>query len=264
MIHWVVQTNLGNSDDIAKMTGFLDRLLTPWSPITVIPFDDSPIEAPTDGQVIFYGSTTLMKNVAREGKWSPGVFFDEPRFEFPAMIAGYGQELLNSASEVVSIGEFLQRDIDPETEYFIRPAGDLKEFSGELRTFGEMLPWKDGLASSSGPLGLSTLIQVAPPLHIHREWRTVIVDGKVAASSQYRVDGRLNVKDPVPEEVEVYAEAMAAKYAPAPVFMLDVGETEAGLRVVETNCFNSSGFYWCDLYKVIKAVNAYLRRSQRP
>ena len=53
----------------------------------------------------------------------------------------------------------------------------------------------------------------------------------------------------------------AARYAPAPVFVLDVGETEAGLRVVETNCFNSAGFYWCDLHAIVRAVNAYLRRA---
>ena len=37
-----------------------------------------------------------------------------------------------------------------------------------------------------------------------------------------------------------FAGAMAARYAPALVFVLDVGEASAGLRVVETNGFNSA------------------------
>jgi hypothetical protein len=44
-----------------------------------------------------------------------------------------------------------------------------------------------------------------------------------------------------------------------PVFVLDAGEVEEGLRVVETNCFNSTGFYWCDLHAVVCAVNAHIR-----
>ncbi len=131
-IRCAVQTNLGSADDVARLTAFLERLGVPWVPLKVIPFDDTPPDVPADGAVVFYGSTTLMRNVARDGRWDPGVFFDEARFAFEA---------------------------------------------------------------------------------------------------------------------------------PAPVFVLDVGEVEEGLRVVETNCFNSAGFYWCDLHAVVRAVNAHLRRG---
>lgn len=260
-IRWAVQTNLGSADDVAKLTAFLERLGVPWVPLRVIPFDDTPPDVPADGAVVFYGSTTLMRNVARDGRWDPGVFFDEARFAFEALRDGYGPALLNAASEVVAVGEFVSRDLDPEAEFFVRPAGDLKEFQGAVHTFGELRGWRDGLASSNGPLGLDTRIQVAPPLAITTEWRTVVVDGRVVASSQYRSNGRLKVIGEVPSAVTAFAEEMAASYAPAPVFVLDVGEVEEGLRVVETNCFNSSGFYWCDLHAIVRAVNAHLRRA---
>ena len=259
-VRWVVQSNLGSADDVAKLMGFLDRLGIPWLPLRVIPFDDTPPDVPEGGAVVFYGSTTLMRNVARAGRWEPGVFFDEARFSFEALRDGYGPALLNAASEVVRVGEFVARDLDPEAEFFVRPAGDLKEFAGAVHAFGELRGWRDGLAASHGPLGLDTRIQVAPPVEVISEWRTVVVDGRVVASSQYRSHGRLRVTGEVPAAVTEFAEAMAARYAPAPVFVLDVGEVEAGLRVVETNCFNSSGFYWCDLYAVVRAVTAYVRR----
>jgi ATP-grasp domain, R2K clade family 3 len=87
-----------------------------------------------------------------------------------------------------------------------------------------------------------------------------VVDGRVVASSQYRSNGRLKVTGEVPPEVTRFAGEMAARYAPAPVFVLDVGAVAAGLRVVETNCFNSAGFYWCDLYAIARAITAYARR----
>jgi hypothetical protein len=260
-VRWVVQENLGSADDVAKLTAFLDRMYVPWSPLRVIPFDDTPPEVPTDGAVIFYGSTTLMRNVARAGRWDPGVYFDESRFAFEALRDGYGDALLNAASEVLTVGEFVARDLDPEAEFFVRPANDLKEFTGAVHAFGELRGWRDGLAASNGPLGLDTRIQVAPPVDVIAEWRTVVVDGRVVASSQYRSNGRLKVTGEVPAAVTDFAATMAARYAPAPVFVLDVGEVEAGLRVVETNCFNSAGFYWCDLHAVVRAVTAYARRG---
>ncbi|MFO0650679.1 MAG: ATP-grasp domain-containing protein [Polyangiales bacterium] len=260
-VRWAVQTNLGSADDVEKLLGYLDRLGVPVTPLKVIPFDDTPPDVPAEGRVIFYGSTTLMRNVAREGRWTPGVFFDEARFSFEALRAGYGDALLNGASEVVSVGDFALRAIDPETEFFVRPANDLKEFTGMVRTFGEIASWREGLASSNGPLGLDTRIQVAPPQALGREWRTVVVDGDVITASQYRSSGRLKVTGDVPDEVTDFARAMAKRYQPAPVFVLDIGEVEEGLRVIETNCFNSAGFYWCDLYEIAKRVTAYVRRS---
>ena len=34
-----------------------------------------------------------------------------------------------------------------------------------------------------------------------------------------------------------------------------------GLRVVETNCFHSSGFYRCDVRAVVRAVTAWVARN---
>lgn len=260
-VRWAIQNNLGSADDIAKLCAALDRLGVAWTPLKVIPFDDTPPDVPTDGRVLFYGSTTLMRNVAREARWTPGVFFDEARFSFEALRNGYGEALLNDASEVVTVGEFALRDLDPEAEFFIRPANDLKEFSGMVRTFREVSSWREGLASSTGPLGLDTRIQVAPPRALGREWRTVVVDGEVITASQYRSSGRLEVTGDVPDEVMRFARTMAARHQPAPVFVLDVGEVDEGLRVIETNCFNSAGFYRCDLDEIARRVTAWLRKT---
>lgn len=262
-VRWVVQQNLGSADDVAKLVAFLERESVPWTPLRVIPFDDTPPDVPAEGRALFYGSTTLMKNVARAGRWFPGVFFDKPRFDFTALRDGYGPHLLNIVSELTTVRDFTARDLDPQALFFVRPAGDLKEFQGDVMEFGEVRGWREGLASSNGPMSLDTVIQVAPPIHIDREWRTVVVDGAVVASSQYRVSGRRNVNDEVPADVVDFATAMAARYAPAPVFVLDVGETADGLRVIETNCFNSAGFYWCDVHAIVREVTAYVRRMGR-
>jgi hypothetical protein len=87
----------------------------------------------------------------------------------------------------------------------------------------------------------------------------VVVDGAVVASSQYRYHGRLKVTGEVPAEVTAFAERDGRAVRPAPVFVLDVGEVEEGLRVVETNCFNSAGWYACDAAAIVRRVTAFVR-----
>lgn len=260
-VRWVLQDNLGSRADLAALQSALDRYAISWTAVSCVPFDDAPPDVPTEGRVLFYGATTLVTNVARARRWRPGVYFDEERFAFEALRAGYGDALLNASSEVLTVAEIAARDDDPEALYFVRPANDLKEFAGMVRSFGELRAWAHGLASSDGPAGLRSRLQLAAPVNIAREWRVVVVDGAAVAASQYRVSGRLAVDADVPDAVRAFAEAMAARYAPAPVFMLDVGEVDEALRVIETNCFHSAGFYACDVRAIVRRVTAYAKRG---
>ncbi len=259
-VRWFVQRNLGNARDLAALAEALDGLGVEWSPVDLVPFSDDLPDAPADGRAVFYGSTTLVKNVARAGRWRPGVYFTEHRFAFEALLAGYGELLLNADSEVLTVGELVARDLPDDALFFVRPAADLKEFTGDVMTFAEVRRWRDGLAGTAGPLSLETRVQVAAPKSVLREWRTVLVGGRVVAASRYRTGRRLDPSPDVPREVTDFAESAAARYAPEPVFTLDVGEVESGLRVVETNCFHSSGFYRCDVRAAARAVTAWVAR----
>jgi len=257
---WVIQSNLTSADDVAKLTAFLDRQGTPWVPLRVIPFDDTPPDVAWDGPVVFYGSTTLTKTVSAAGRWTPGVFFEPARFAFEALRAGYGERLLNVDSEVLTIRELVARPYAATAEFFVRPAADMKEFTGEVLDFASIREWQQRLQSSRGPLSLDTRVQLAAPKAIGREWRTIVVDGRVVAASQYRALGRFDMRGEVPKDVLAYAEDAARAYQPAPVFVLDVWETAAGLRVGETNCFNASGWYWCDVHAIVREVTAFVAR----
>lgn len=261
-VRWVVQGNLGQSSDVAKLLAFLAQLGIPHRTLQVIPFDDTPPDEPAEGRVVFYGSTTLMKNVAREGRWTPGVFYDEARFAFGALRAGYGEALLNADSEVTTLAELTSRALDPETLLFVRPVLDLKQFTGEVFSFAELATWRTRLEHARGDLTLATEVQIAAPKEVLAEWRTVVVEGRVVAASQYKLEGGAFISDEVPRPVWDFAGEMAARYQPAGVFVLDVAETPAGMRVVETNCFNSAGLYWCDVHAVVTAVTDYARRMK--
>ena len=63
---WVIQDNLGASEDIGKLKDFI-KVLGYWCRgIKVVPFDDTPPSIEVDGKVIFYGSKHLLKMLRQQ------------------------------------------------------------------------------------------------------------------------------------------------------------------------------------------------------
>lgn len=256
-LKWIIQENLGNDRNNGKLAEFLDAKKVPWQSVFHIPFDDSPIEGiDPSGITIFYGSTGLVNRVAIKNLWKPGVFFEGERFSFQALKDGFGPHLLNYGSELLTVRELVERDLDPKGVWFIRPAHDTKAFTGALFVDHEVKAWKEALEGATGRFTHDTLVQVAKPEVIIRELRSFVVNKTVSTSSYY---GHGMMRQHVfPEDIE-FAQEMAKVYQPAEVFTLDTCLLEDGRRkVVETNCFNCSGLYWSDVYKLVDDVNNFL------
>lgn len=259
-VSWAIQTKIGNTGDTEKLVACLEALNIPYEMIDVVPFsDDAPVVKST-GNIIFYGSTTLIKNVHKAQQWKPGVWFNPKSYEYENILKGYRKEnLLNGDSVVMTVKELLEQRHSDDHILFVRPAADMKEFTGAAMEFQEIKQWSC-LESSQGPFTLDTKIQVAEPKNIHREFRTVVIDKKVVASSQYKRNGRLNIYDDVPASIINYANDMAKLHQPQPVFILDVCElTNGDYKIVETNTFNAAGFYYMDYYEIVKQVTEFTR-----
>lgn len=267
---WVLQSDgLGAThlDAGTKLIEFLDLLGIPHRTVEVRPFADAdPIAVAWDGPVVFYGSTLLVRRVCEQnrGQWIPGVWHDRERFGFAAQRDGFWDLFLNNRGLVAPLGAWIASAGHLAGTRFVKPAHDLKAFTGGVMTGAELR----GLvgAGSTGTATLNTEVVVAPVQALNREWRTIVVHGKVITGSLYRAGGRARWGGPevlgrgdygtLPAEVLDFANAAAARYCPANVFVLDVGELEGGgLRVVECNTFNCSGWYWSDFYAIVAAVS---------
>jgi len=264
---WYIQNNLGErATGIIELHNALNKFKIRYEPLRVIPFSDEPPNVDNATPAIFYGSSTLTKNVARSGKWKPGVFFTEENYKFPKLLANYGSNLLNYNSAVVTARSLLDGDAesykDVDKLFFVRPAGDLKEFTGCVMSSSELIEWANRLKESNGDLTLDTLIQISEPKNIFQEYRTIIVDGKVVASSLYCEEGRKTVNPYTPTGVIGFAEAMAGLYQPDPVFVLDICVLPDGrLKIIEPGCFNGCGFYAADVENIVFKVSKYINQS---
>lgn len=259
---WVIQTNFLKDDNIGKLASFLDVHGISWQQIQVIPFDDSEItDVSSDETTIFYGSVGLTHRVAKNNKWKPGVWFESSKFSFQGILNGYKDHCLNADSLVLSLQDFASiGNLKDEQVYFMRPVEDNKAITGACFTVKQIKELVDGLktADQTNRLQLGSVMQFASPKEIIRETRHFIVNGKVSTSSNY---GHSKLREEPQEEDICFAQQMVELYQPADVFTLDTCVLEDGTKkLVELNCFNSSGFYWADVHKLTKDIIDFLEK----
>jgi hypothetical protein len=109
----------------------------------------------------------------------------------------------------------------------------------------------------------NTMVVVASPKLVLREWRFFVVNKKVVSGSQYRTAYAKDETADVDNDVYAYAQRMVDRWQPAVCFALDIAATEGGdrLSIIEVNCFNGSGIYQCDPAKTFSAVENFYENS---
>lgn len=263
-MHWIIQSNLysdATRDDLSRQVAALTAIGSTYELVKLVPFFGifEPEVAPPTGPVIALGSTTMMRVVQERG-WKPGVFFND-NFRFERWLSGLGTENLFNGDATVT--RFADLELTQDT--FIRPCEDLKAFTGFVTTPKEWADWKTRVlagekSSEFTQLSADTMIVAAPPRPIYREYRMFVVGDRVVAGSLYRTIHGIERSADVPAQVWEFAQAMAARWSPAEVYALDVAEGDAGLKVLEINCFNGAGTYACDLVKLYGAIERHFTR----
>lgn len=194
---------------------------------------------------MIYGSKTFAK-IAKDMKLEPGSFMTE-QFEFEVFQRALGNELLNN--EIIT-GE-LATLYPIAKDFFIRPIGNTKLFTGMTVTKRDFLDWQEQENKDDSSYIGQTLM-MAPLQIIKVEYRFFVVDQKVITGSSYKV----NCSRKPSATIMRYTEQIVYKFPLAKAFVIDIAETEKGLKVVEYNNINTSGLYGCDEVAIVHAINA--------
>ena len=207
--------------------------------------------------VVGYGTFPFAREIQLHRRWTPGAWCDPVNLDCTTYFAHFGRFLLNQnyaimpGVEAIRQQDWLYEVFGPNDEVFARPTGCHKVFTGRCI-------YKDDFASALGPTRYdpATLVVVAAPREIGREWRLVVVDDRVVAGSQYAAEGGKCVEPDCPDEVRAFAEAMLGEVRcrPDPIFMVDIAESGGRLWLVELNGFSCSWLYACDLAAVVTAA----------
>lgn len=246
-MHWVIQKSIYRAHNLAAL---IDALEFHQVPHTLVEIPVGTIELVPDinpeGRVFVCGALK-MAQIAKTKGWQPGSLLTE-QFHHAIWQEYLSDYLLNADAQFCKFSEL---HLNPEQQYFIRPASDTKLFDGgvfyqEMVKSWQNTPAKKHLANSD--------VMVSSFKPIQREYRLFIVNNQVVTGSLYKLD-KQNVASPLvgPDVIE-FANKVIAHWLPAESCVMDVALTEQGLKVIEFNNINSSGFYASNVRAIVDAL----------
>lgn len=214
--------------------------------------------------VIAYGSLNLARFIRDRTDWRPGVWCDFERLSCRSYYARYGRFLLQREyaflplAEVRRRREWLYSAFGRDGHVFIRPDDNAKSFSGGPVHADLFDKWYAAVTRYDPDPALLTV--VSRPESLRAEYRLVIADGEPIAASAYKGREAVRFIPGAPAEVWAFAAEAAKVWAPHPMFVMDVAETDDGPRLVEIGSVNGAGLYACDLAAVVaKATEVAVR-----
>jgi len=260
-VRWILQTNIFKEKAVNKIIDCFKRFKIPYDLVKIIPFSNELPEGITEynGPTIAYGTTTLLRNISKSEKYYPGMWFDKDKFKPSVWGKKYGNKWLNKDSKVLKVSEVLD-NFESNTPLFIRPNSDWKLFTGDIFQKYEYEKWIKHIEEDNYQnLKLDTEVTISSVKNIIGEWRFVIIDKEVITGSQYRLHHQLNVSGKhtdIPERACDLAYKIAYdNWQISSAYVIDICQTLDGFKIIEVNCFNASGFYECDINKIIYNAN---------
>ena len=236
----------------------LEEEAVPYTMVDVIPFlHELEPDIQIEGPVMVWGAITL-GHIARAKGWKPGIFQNE-NFSMRVLHEKLMGHCLNDDAEYCTFGELKFDGLR-----FCRPVYDTKSFTGAVLHGEEVEAWKERVIplSNDGFISLrsDTEVMHSSPKNLEVEARFFVVDGKIITGSTYRTYGRQRMyqivdgTNPVMKPLMDFAQEMVDLWQPDVAFVLDVGQSEGKLKVIEINTLNSAGFYACDMRAVVRAL----------
>lgn len=218
------------------------------------------VDRPYECSVLF-GSHQFVQRVNPDGRFQPGHLGVNQKTRASQYMSNLPLDwFLNRDGVFMTWAMFKQRARELYYNHdtnllFVRPDSGFKTFAGQRVMYGTLDHDISTLDQTSGVMD-DTMVLVNPGIDIQGEFRFVIADHQVIAGSEYRWDGKLDVRRDWPEECWNLASRVAASDWQVDIaYTCDVALTEEGPKIVELNGFSCAGLYACDLTKVVLGVS---------
>lgn len=217
-----------------------------------------PAPLPPGACAIVYGTYPTVRHATLRCGWHPGGWCSPENLDCAAYYPHFAPFLLNRRHEILTgvaairDRERLFREFGCGGRVFARPTSTHKLFVGRLIAEGN---WETALAPTR--YDPDSRVVIAEPQDLGREWRLVVAGDEVVSGSRYAEAGVRSVAPGCPDEILGFAREMLAAVAwrPDDLFLLDVCESAAGLRLVELNGFSCSWLYACDFARVVEVAS---------
>lgn len=252
---WVIETAVFPRT-APGLIAALERRGVPW-----VRYEDgqaTELLVPEHGRAIFWGSLGAAYDQRVAARWRPGAIGDPDRFRCSvyhphlAALVANADAVFTTAQRLVDEPGTVLAPLGAPARVFVRPDSARKPFAG--RTLAV-----DALSLAALDHGFyyedaQLPIVVSAAKRVGREWRFVIADGAVVSGCEYDAAREGRGASP-PAAARALAERVAsADWQAAPLYIVDVGEVDDALRVMELNPFSGADLYDCDADAVITAA----------
>lgn len=263
MLTWLVQTNLikeESSKGIEEATKNVPGCQ--FQGIKIIPFSDTvefgfpPDFVAPKGLLIPYGSTSMIKMFAKSNLDKSGFFFDSENFRTSKWVKELGDAMLNHDAKVMPLSEASQ--LKSDKFYFMKPDNDLKDFTGSIVNANGIDKFYNEVSAGGFTFKTDIPVVLSSLKNTGWEWRFFMMEDHIISCSSYKLKEQVNTTKGVSMQVKSFARDVSRVWRPDEIYVMDICETDNGLKVVEFNCFNGSGFYACDLNKIVEEVSEYV------
>lgn len=226
-----------------------------------------------DGPIFVYGSLQFVRSVALqsgtlEGYWERRSIHTMCRlgqfacnYYYPRL----SKFLFNQDHAFLPYGELIDKEewvfstFGVNNCVFMRPSSGFKEFTGQVY---EKKYWKGMIELSNTQIQPEDLVVIAKPQSISAEYRVIIGPNGPITCSMTHLDRKLYVTkiDSFEKRLYDYVSKVLDRitYEPDPMWVMDIAcDYKDNLSVLEVNSMSCSGFYACDLSKIVGAIKDY-------
>lgn len=160
--------------------------------------------------------------------------------------------LLNKDAKYIPFNEIKTSSF--EKDYFIKPSRDLKSFNGGILNSGESLLnyiYRTGYMKAIE----NEIIVLAPIKKIYSEYRFFMYKDMIISGSRYILNNKVDVSNNIPNFILEAARDYGKLYQPLDFYVMDLALTDDGIKIVEYNCWNASGFYASNIEKIVNTIS---------
>lgn len=222
---------------------------------------------PQGSCVVTHADIDLVSRVMSDNRWTPGGFATVAHFYCSRYYPHLDQYLLNRDHLILPFCDLASRSNELFDKYgrdgriFVRPDSPLKLFTGLVVARDTLEKDLEYMAFFEFPAEAPVII--SSPKAIAGEWRFIIADRQVVASSKYKNGEQLIAEPGAEDGAQALAERIAGDdFSPDPVWVLDVCKTADGaFHLLEIGGFSFSNLYACDKDAVVRAVSRVALRG---
>lgn len=209
-----------------------------------------------------FGRNNQLRNTPCFDMFTPELhYYSHYQYQIPQAMKlnSEGVALPFSECERMSYEELCQRiGLSPEGDVFMRPDPALKVCEAQVLNEIAWESWKSYTKKYTG-VSSSTFLWWFPSVEIQKEYRCFMMKGKCVSVSEYGFESEASNRDGEAELVQFAESAAQHIELDDPCYVIDLAQTNNGLKVIELNCASTAGLYELDLARVASAWSEGLK-----